>query len=254
MRRLRFLGLLTACAIALGATQARAETLPFTGTLSLTFTFLPAPPVQGSGVATVGDSGGSHLISFGLPASAFSIAGAVAPVTDPAAAPIKGLQLSVHNDVGAFSGGPLGGIMPLSGLMRVCALRACSNTVSVANLSVPLSVVGVGGYVTVPPPSGTATVRVTVQGAPWTAGVAAVGTITKQGFEHGPASATSSAAQASGAVRLVTPIFIAADYPGFNYLPSFATLDIHFVPEPSTLLLLGGGIAGLVMLGRLKRD
>jgi hypothetical protein len=29
-------------------------------------------------------------------------------------------------------------------------------------------------------------------------------------------------------------------------------MDLHFVPEPGTLLLLGTGIAGLVLFGRTK--
>jgi hypothetical protein len=36
-------------------------------------------------------------------------------------------------------------------------------------------------------------------------------------------------------------------------VPTFGILDLHFVPEPSTLLLLGSGIAGLVLFGRTKR-
>jgi hypothetical protein len=43
----------------------------------------------------------------------------------------------------------------------------------------------------------------------------------------------------------VTPVRITTTLPGFEDLDSFAELRIEFVPEPSTLLLLGGGLIGL---------
>jgi hypothetical protein len=256
MRWSRLFGIWAVSAIAFGAVQAHGESLPFSGTLSLTFTFLGVPlsaaPVPGSGVATIAGSPASHLASIGLPASAFDIAGALVSVTDPAAAPIKGLVLTVRNGLGAFSGGPPAGIMPLSGLLKVCAFRVCSN--ATANVSVPLSVVGVVGAIAVPPGTSTASVNITIRGAPWTAGVAAVGTLTQHGFVHGPASGTSSTAQASGAIRLVTPFYVSTNIGAYAVVPGFAFVDLHFVPEPSTLLLLGGGIAGLVLVGRSKRS
>ena len=97
-----------------------------------------------------------------------------------------------------------------------------------------------------------AAVNITTIGAPWTAGTAAVGTATVNGFQHGAASLASSTAAASGSVRLVTPLFISTNISGTAVIPAFGFLDLHFVPEPGTLLLLGGGIAGLVLLGRTK--
>ena len=100
---------------------------------------------------------------------------------------------------------------------------------------------------------GTGFVNVTAIGAPWTVGTVSVGTLTQMGFAHGPASLTSSTAAASGQVRLVTPIFISTNISALPVFPAFGVLDLHFVPEPATLLLLGSGIAGLVMFGRTKR-
>jgi len=37
-------------------------------------------------------------------------------------------------------------------------------------------------------------------------------------------------------------------------LPAFGILTLNFVPEPGTLVLLGSGIAGLVMFGRSRRS
>ena len=73
------------------------------------------------------------------------------------------------------------------------------------------------------------------------------------GFQHGPASLTSSTAAASGQVRLVTPIFISTNISAISVLRGFALMTLHLVPEPGTLLLLGSGIAGLVVFGRTRR-
>jgi hypothetical protein len=35
-------------------------------------------------------------------------------------------------------------------------------------------------------------------------------------------------------------------------LTAFAILNLHFVPEPGTLMLLGTGVVGLVAFGRSK--
>jgi len=74
------------------------------------------------------------------------------------------------------------------------------------------------------------------------------------GFQHGPASLTSSTAAASGQVQLVTPILISNSLSDQAVMPAFGIMDLHFVPEPGTLLLLGSGMAGLVLFGRTKRD
>ena len=49
----------------------------------------------------------------------------------------------------------------------------------------------------------------------------------------------------------MTPTFISTNIA--TVFLAFGTLDLHFVPEPATLLLLGSGIAGLVTFGRSKR-
>jgi hypothetical protein len=127
------------------------------------------------------------------------------------------------------------------GTTKVCLYGACGSETNISNLVVPLDVVGAGGQVTV-----MGAVALTVIGAPWTTGTAAIGTITLMG---GVAEASNTAA-ASGNVTLVTPIFISTNIGSFAVVPAFGILNLHFVPEPGTIVLVGSGIAGLVALGR----
>jgi hypothetical protein len=249
MRKL--LGILAVGALALGTVQAQAAVLPFTGALAISIAGL-SPLVAVGGGAVVTTQTGNHLDGFAIASSPFNVTGQVIPVTDPAAAPIKGIQGTIHNGAGSFAGAVLAGPMAVNGVAKVCLFKACS--IATANISVPLSVIGAGGAIAVPSGTTSASVAVTVVGAPWTAGTAAVGTVTQMGFQHGPASGTSSTAQGSGAIRLVTPIFISTNIGASAVVPGFGFLDLHFVPEPGTLLLLGSGIAGLVLFGRSKRS
>src|SRR5262249_13157885 len=148
---------------------------------------------------------GSHISTLSIPASPFSAAGITVPNTTMAG-PLSGLQLTVHNNAGAFAGGPLNGPMPLARVAKACFFAIFGGTLVPGNLTVPLDVVGAGGVATV-----SALVNVTAIGAPWTVGTVSVGTLTQMGFAHGPASLTSSTAAASGQVRLVTPIFISTN-------------------------------------------
>jgi hypothetical protein len=250
MRKL--LGVLAAGFIAIGAAgQAHAVALQFDGSMALQVATLAPIALPGSGTAVVnGSGGGGHLNSFQLAGGTFGVSGFSLPVSDPAAFPIVGLQATAANGTGNFAGGSvpggLGGVMPVVGGVKVCLFGSSCGS-AVANITVPLSNVGAGGAVAVG-----AAVNVTVIGAPWTTGTAAVGTVTAMGFAHGPASLTSSTANASGQVQLVTPIFISTNIGASAVLPGFAILNLHFVPEPGTLMLLGSGIAGLVAFGRSR--
>ena len=230
------------------STRATAGLVGFNGEIAIRVGTLDPVLVSGSGVATVnGSAAGIHLNSFALPASPFATAGLIVPVTDPSASPIAGIAVTAHNGSGAFAGGTgtgtLGGSMPIFGVAKVCLFATCG--AAVANLSVPLSVVGVGGVATA-----IGAVNLTVVGAPWTTGTAAAATLSAMGFAHGPASLTSSTARNSGTVRLVTPIFISTSMASAAVIPSFGFLTLHFVPEPGTILLVGTGIVGLVAFGR----
>jgi hypothetical protein len=242
--RKRLLIAVALVSVGLSAGQAHAVLLGFTGSLAVKISALDPVEIAGSGTATINGSGSAgHLTQLFIPAAAFATAGFVLPVTDPVAYPIAGVQVSASNGAGNFAattGGGFSGIMPVLGLAKACLLGACSS--AVANLTVPLSVVGVGGFATA-----VGLANVTVVGAPWTVKTATVGASTLMGS----ASPISNTGAPSGNLTLVTPIFISTNIPG-QVLSAFAILTLHFVPEPGTLLLLGSGMLGLVAFGRSK--
>ena len=246
MRKL--LGVLAAGFIAMGvAGQANAVVLGFTGGLAVQIATLDPVVIPGAGSATVNGSGpAGHLTGLAIPANQFGISGFILPVTDPAAFPIAGVQVTAANGAGSFAGvggdGVFGGVMPINGAAKVCLFGSCSAAVS--NLSVPLTVVGQGGVALV-----TGAVNLTVIGAPWTTGTAAVGTAFTA---MGGVSPLSNTGAPSGVVTLVTPTFISTNIGASAVLPAFGILNLHFVPEPGTLMLLGSGIAGLVAFGRSR--
>ena len=51
----------------------------------------------------------------------------------------------------------------------------------------------------------------------------------------------------------MTPVFLSINIGASAVVPIFGILDVHFIPEPGTLLLLGSGIARLVLFGRTRR-
>jgi hypothetical protein len=250
MRKL--FGFLAAGLLVLGsAGSAQAAALGFTGSIAVQIATLPPVNLAATGVATVNGSGGTgHLTELDLPANIAQIAGFVVPVTDPAAFPIVGVQVTAMNAAGNFDdgGGTLGGTMAILGTAKVCLFAPCA-TPPPANVVVPLSNVGVGGTATV-----SALVNLTVVGAPWTTGTAAVGTVTQMGLAHGPASLTSSTALPGGVVQLVTPVFVSTNIGASAVLPVFARATLQFIPEPGTLILLGSGIVGLVAFGRTRQS
>lgn len=120
---------------------------------------------------------------------------------------------------------------------------------AVANLSVPLAVVGGGGIAT-----NTGSVNLTGTGAPWTIGSATatgLGTTMATGYAHGPASAAGSTAQVGESLQLVTPFTVGTNIAVDGPLTAFAFLTLRFVPEPASALLVA---SGLVALARWRRS
>jgi hypothetical protein len=126
-----------------------------------------------------------------------------------------------------------------------------------------ISAVGVGGLITA---GGYGGIRISLQAAPWTIKTTSVvdqittptggsriyTTQTYKGWAHAPASTTSSTAQPSGVVQLVTPGQITSNIPlGSNdKLAGIVVSVMHFVPEPGLFLLLASGVVGLGLIGR----
>ncbi len=247
---------------------AGAATIEWDGTFTIEFGIVAPIVSNGTGVATLNGSGGTgHLNTLGV---AGGITGsATIPLTDPDNASLVTLVVTAQLGTGSLSGvsgaPPLTGTptIPVPGLAKLCLVLA--NCVS--TLPIPLTVngsvgVGIGGQVTV---NGFATsvnaVKISLLGAPWTLGTASVtaiptdnggtSTATAMGFVHGPASGTSNTATTSGVIQVATPVRVVTSLnPPNNVLAIIGILRLKMVPEPGLMLLLGSGIAGLVLLGR----
>ncbi len=132
---------------------------------------------------------------------------------------------------------------------------------------------GIGGLITINTFSIGAGLKISILGTPWTLGAAVISglqnritltqngvittrftvetTRTEFGFVHGPASNTSSTAKLSGVIQLVAPTEISTSLdPPNRRSGTWTILRLHFIPEPGLALLLGSGVAGLVLLGR----
>jgi hypothetical protein len=124
--------------------------------------------------------------------------------------------------------------------------------------------VGVGGLVTV---GGFSAIRISLEAAPWTiqtaaaidqtddnTGAAAFHAVTRMGFAHGPGSGTTSTAQPGGVLQIVTPNQVRTNLVlgSSRKVAILGQLLVRFIPEPGLLVLLGSGVAGLLLLGRSR--
>lgn len=276
------------------AGAARAAVVPFTGTLEIRFGELPGLRVPGGGVATVNLSGHGHPIErLSLPAGAFGTSLVTRPGLN--VFPIVQLGLEVGNGPIVLAGygctaflphvrcpgGGLNGAGALSGAFRLGLFPTTMHTAASAattggnpavNMTVPLSVVGIGGRVL---DDGR-----TISGAGWSTGtVSAYSALApRRNVFHNPGiplpryasepiatSGTGDSVPSTGSfltegnsrfaterITLVSPVSVSVT--GLPSTPLFVRITLHFVPEPTTIVLLGGGVAGLLALGRQRRS
>jgi hypothetical protein len=277
--------------LALGiAGVANAAVLNFSGTSTILLADFPPGQFTGGGVATINGSDGvipAHLNTLRLAESRGQIQGTFTRiVTDPDTI-ANGVVALIYDQVGGLtgtwygiSGGAAststgGGIMGVGGVVKICILTtACTQYLPLV-LNQPTTVngvpgtgtkgVGVGGLITA---GGYGGIRISLQAAPWTIKTATVIdqitptggppriniTWVGKGWAHAPVSTTTSTAQPSGVVQLITPAQVVTNLPlgSSDKMAAFMITVVHFIPEPGLLLLLGSGVAGLAFLGRRK--
>jgi hypothetical protein len=232
---------------------------------------LPGIAAPGMGLMIVnGTAPGTHLSSLSIGPGLFGPVTASLPVTSNATINSV-IFTAMANLTGVFSGvsttpGSMSGPMGLSGTAKICLkFAACAY----ANVTVPLTPntagagFGVGGTQVVP-----GAVAVTMQHNAWTMLTPTMTIHTPNstisiptlpgGFAHGPATLGLSSAAAFGWPGVVQLVTVSKTYTSlsgaFPELPLIGILQIHFIPEPGTLLLLGSGVVGLAALGRRRRS
>ena len=211
----------------------------------------------GSGVASVDQGPPLHAIHLygGITGSS------VIPVTDPnVTGMVKSFRVEASLGTGALS--PFSPIatpqltnnsLPLNGGLRVCLFTAGCDT----SYRIPFATsqgekgVGIGGLWTL---GGYGTVRISIESAPWTFLTVEMNgtwegdpwTFVPSGFIHGPYSFEGSAGATGGLIQLVAPVYITGGFEAVGVV----TQTLRFVPEPEFLLLIGAGVAGLLLIGR----
>jgi hypothetical protein len=218
-------------AAALPSANAAAKELPIQAELGLTISTLPPIVLDIASVAQVNpNAAGTHLLSLSIAPGVFQRVTRLS-VTATSVAPIRGIQASTTNGAGAFAetaAARFGGQMPVHGFAKVCLFATCGQ--ALANVTVPLDVIGVGGSV-----AASAAVNVTVQGAPWTTGSVAFTTAAgrPKGSRHGPLGNASSSAQIGGSLNMVTPIFIQTNIAAIGSFNAVGRLGMTFTGPPT---------------------
>jgi len=286
----RVLSLLAAALLTLGVGfSANARPLNVEGTFT-TEIGSDLPPLNNTlgGVATVNSSAGaipSHLQALRMQGSrGGGQTSAMVAITDPLLQGNGIASIRINSDLGTGTFNPISGgaasttvltknVLPVRGLSKVCLLSTqCTNFLPLQlTQHVATSMakgVGIGGLLTIG--GGTNPIRISIEAAPWTIktatridqlttpmtpmGVKVFVNIQKSGFAHDPSSTTTNTAQPSGVVQLISPMQIVTNLTSGSSekLSLFATMKLHFIPEPGMLLLLGSGVAGLVLMGRRR--
>ena len=256
---------------------ARAEPVPFAGTLQLRLGSLASFVTTGTGVGTLeGSADREHLNALRIGRN--DIGGtATTPADGPFVVSLAGTFELAEGSLPALSGGPpVGTASGVQGRIRMCILRGpgCPSFVAIPLTANGTRGVGIGGQMTV---SGFARagIKISILGNPWTIATASVtgipidgGGVTTTstfGFAHGPQSATSSTARPGGVLQLVTPAVVQTSFGDRSGL--FGVLTIRFPPRsrpffptvfrPAALavflLLISSGLVALAVVARRRR-
>jgi hypothetical protein len=224
-----FLKIVSAAGLAM-ALATSAQAAPFTGSVSYSLGGLAPLVATGSGS---GNSPGGVTIATASWAQTGPLTLTLAATAAPPLTAIR-IALTAPGPCSALPGScPLGG--------TANALVAGANF-----LTVPLSGIGVNGRQSFGPygsyidaqPWQTGVVPITVNGVTLTTGNGALSVTT--GYDNRNAAG-------AGLVKLVAPAGLMSGLAG--NLPLFVSMELNFVPEPGGLLLMGSGIATLVLLG-----
>lgn len=241
------------------AAPSTAATLEWGGTLSIEMSGTDPVVIEETGLATInGSSGLGHLNTLRFPGGFTSTS--TVPLTDPGL-PATLLSVQVKEQLasatlGQISGGPplSPAVMPMQGTANLCVIfTGCGLAIPIPLTSNGTRGIGIGGSITPPTFLG---VVITLVGTIWTVGQISIttingtGTVTAQGFVHGPLSNTSSTAKPSGVVQLVTPSLIFSNLG--PPIPVMSSLRLHFTPEPGEMALLGTGLAFLAAVARRR--
>ena len=236
--------------------------------------------VEGTGIVRVnGADGLGPLDSITFITVNSAALNTVIPITDPVVtatvASVRVTSARLRPDLQGNVLAPVSGVLqntvnqltqntvPFTGNVRICLFYAGCNSGHIdlalgATLDGQMIGPGVGGTVA----ASSGTIRISLQGAPWTVRTASVSNrttnsgitmFTLAGFAHGPSSLTSSAATPGGVVQFVTANQVTAiGIPRNDITGQIILHRLHFIPEPGLLLLLGSGALGMAMLGRRR--